>query len=395
MHQPPQPAASGAASTRNGFTLIELLLSVAILAVMILMLTSVLSNMQSVVSRSQAQVEEFEDARLAFEAMARKISQATLNSYWGYVYDNPTATNPNPKYYSRLSDLHYVSDGVKNLLPNAKGNGHGVFFQALLGDSDPSTTMGPSISGMHDLLNCWGYYVDYGSDVDRRPQFMRSGTPLDLNPERNRFRLMEFRQPPDVSILFDPAFNINAKTSRNEIYRWFRGPFKGNTGTTTDYAIPLADNILALIVVPYIYVTTGGTASANSVTDTRKKQSYEYDTRLYQWRPSNTAQDVLSSKNQPPAMLELTLIAADEKSYERLVQREGDSGAETKIRDVFKGLLTNATNFAPDLNKPLEAKTYDVDTIEQRLNALDIHYRIFTTTVTLRASKWITEREKL
>lgn len=391
------PAAAAAERTRRsrGFTLIELMLSVAILAVMVLMLTSVLSNMQNVVARSQAQVEEFEDARLAFESMARKLSQATLNSYWGYVYDNPTAANPTPKYYSRLSDLHYVQDGVKNLMPNATGNGHGVFFQALLGDTDSSTTMGASIAGMSDLLNCWGYYVDYGTDLTRRPTFMRTGMPLQLNPERKRFRLMEFRQPADVSILFDPTFNIGAKTAKNDIYRWFRGPYKNGTGTTAEYSVPLADNILALVIVPYIYVTTGGTSTANSVTDTRKKQSYEYDTRLYQWRPSNSAQDVLSSKNQPPAMLELTLIATDEKSYDRLVQREGAAGAETKIRDVFKGLLTTATNFAPDLNKPLENKTYEIDTIETRLNALDVHYKVFTTTVTLRASKWITEREKL
>ena len=380
---------------KRGFTLIELMLSVAILAVMVLMLTSVLSNMQNVVARSQAQVEEFEDARLAFEAMARKLSQATLNSYWGYVYDDPKAANPTPKYYTRLSDLHYTSDVAKNLVPTSTGNGHAVFFQALLGDSDPSTALGGTIGNLHDLLNCWGYYVDYKSDLETRPAFMKTGNPLLLNPERKRFRLMEFRQPPDVSILFDPSYDIGSKTTRKDVNRWFTGPFKGGSGTTADYSVPLADNIVALVITPYIYVNTGGTTSANSVTDTRKKQSYEYDTRLYQWRPSNTAQDVISSKNQPPAMLELSLIATDEKSYDRLVQREGEEGAAAKIRDVFKGLLTNGLNFAPDLNKTVEAKTYEVDIIEQRMRELDVHYKIFTTTVTLRASKWITEREKL
>ncbi|WP_156346096.1 prepilin-type N-terminal cleavage/methylation domain-containing protein [Verrucomicrobium spinosum] len=79
----------GGAQAPCGFTLIELMLSVAILAVMVLMLTSVLSNMQNVVARSQAQVEEFEDARLAFESMARKLSQATLNSYWATCMTTP------------------------------------------------------------------------------------------------------------------------------------------------------------------------------------------------------------------------------------------------------------------------------------------------------------------
>lgn len=376
----------------RGFTLIELLLSVAILAVLVLMMTSVLSNMQSVVSRSQAQVEEFEDARLAFESMARRLSQSTLNSYWGYVFDKPGTANPNPLYFSRLSDQHYVSDSAKNLLPNFTGNGHAVFFQALLGDTDSSTTMGPTIASMKDLLNCWGYYVDYGSDLTRRPAFMKTGPPLTLNPERKRFRLMEFRQPADKSILFDQTFNINGKTNRAEIYRWFRGPFAGGTGTTADYSVPLADNILCLVVIPYIYVTDEKATS----TDTRKKQSVEYDTRLYQWRPG-TSLDITASKHQPPAMLELTLIAADERSYQRLVDKVGESGAETQVKNVFKGLLTDGTKFAYDLNKdagPGNVSVWEIDTITSRLNAIDLHYKIFTTTVSIKASKWITEREK-
>jgi uncharacterized protein (TIGR02599 family) len=145
------------------------------------------------------------------------------------------------------------------------------------------------------------------------------------------------------------------------------------------------------VVTPYIYVTTADTKGV-STTDMRKKQSYEYDTRLFQWR-SGTGQDIISSRNQLPAMLELTVIATDERSYERLEQVYGVDGAASKVRGVFDGLLKLSTDFAPDPNN-VQAKQYDVDKIEQRLQDLKLNYKIFTTTVSLRASKWITEREK-
>ena len=253
-----------------------------------------------------------------------------------------------------------------------------------------STTLGPSIKDMHDLLNCWGYYVSYSSDLTRRPDFMKDAKGTLLNPERKRFRLMEFRQPPDDSILFSKSFNIGSQTTSNGLYRWFRGPYKSGGKTTADYSVPLAENVLAVVVTPYIYVTTAD-SSGNSSTDMRKKQSYEYDTKLYQWR-AGTGQDIISSKNQLPAMLELTLIATDEGSYERLEAKYGVTGAASKVQGIFNGLLTNSTNFAPDPGN-VQAKTYDVDVIDQRIRALGINYKIFTTTVSLRASKWITERE--
>jgi uncharacterized protein (TIGR02599 family) len=374
-----------------GFTMVELLLSVAILSILILMLTNTVSSVQQVVTRSQSQAEEFKESRQAFELMARRLSQATLNGYWGYVYQDPKAKNPVPLYYDRQSDLHYVQEKVATLLPQAGGNGHAVFFQALLGDTDPTTTYGDKIGDLHGLLNCWGFYVSYGSDLTRRPQFLKDEHGLALNPERKRFRLMEFRQPPDQSILFSKTFDINNKKSTSELYKWFRGPFKDPSKTTDSYSVPLAENVLAVVVTPYVYVTTADSKGV-STTDMRKKQSYEYDTRLFQWR-GGTGQDVISAKNQLPAMLELTVIATDERSYDTLEQQHGVDGAAAKIREVFDGLLKLSTEFAPDPNN-VQVKEYDVDKIEKRLQALKMNYKIFTTTVSLRASKWITEREK-
>jgi uncharacterized protein (TIGR02599 family) len=120
-------------STAVGFTLVEMLISVTILSVLMLMLTSTVSNVQTVVTRSQSQAEEFKESRQAFELMSRRLSQATLNGYWGYVYQDPKAKDAVPLYYDRQSDLHYVQEKVATLVPDTGGNGHAVFFQALLG----------------------------------------------------------------------------------------------------------------------------------------------------------------------------------------------------------------------------------------------------------------------
>ncbi|MEZ0275122.1 MAG: Verru_Chthon cassette protein C [Roseimicrobium sp.] len=391
MNIPCHPLTTGSSRNRGAFTLVELLISVTILSILILMLTSTVSNVQTVVTRSQSQAEEFKEARQSFELMARRLSQATLNGYWGYVYKDPAAKDLVPLYYDRQSDLHYVQEKVATLVPQAGGNGHAVFFQALLGDSDPASTHGAKIGDLHDLLNCWGFYVSYGSDLTRRPAFMREGHSLELNPERKRYRLMEFRLPPDESILFSKNFNIGAKKNTSELYQWFRGPYKGPDKSVADYSVPLAENILAVVITPYVYVTTADSKGV-STTDMRKKQSYEYDTRLFQWR-SGTGQDIISSRHQLPAMLELTVIATDERSYDKLEQRHGVEGAATKVREVFDGLLKLSTDFAPDPNN-VQVKEYDVDKIESRLRDLELNYKIFTTTVSLRASKWITEREK-
>jgi|GEM_PF-696367 len=367
------------------FTLLEVLLSIGILSILVLMLTSVLSSVQSTVTRSRSQVEEFEGARVAFESMARRISQATVNAYWGYIFDNPNAANPNPVEFNRNSDLHYLSGQQSLLLPDSLGNGHAVFFQALLGDSDPDTPLGQDMTKMKNLLNCWGYFVDYVSDLDARPEFLKTSSAQVLNPERKRFRLMEFRQPPDQSILF--SMDINSKKSYDDICQWFRGPFKDGSKSTRDYSVPVADNVLAMVIVPYIFVTnssTSGGTAGGSFTDTRKKKYLEYDTREYQ-RPANyggTSQSSLSSRHKPPAMLEVTVIATDEASYQRLEDKLGVDEAYEAVREALPGTsFAESSKFIDEWAKA-----------EKALTDLGLHVKLFTTTISISSSKWISER---
>jgi prepilin-type N-terminal cleavage/methylation domain-containing protein len=70
----------------HGFTLVELLVSTAIIALIMLMLVQVTNNISAAWRGTAEKVDKFQGARDGFEAMTRRISQATLNTYWDY-YD--------------------------------------------------------------------------------------------------------------------------------------------------------------------------------------------------------------------------------------------------------------------------------------------------------------------
>ncbi len=96
-----------------------------------------------------------------------------MNSYWDY--DSPTT----PTKYIRKSELHFlVGPAGQDPLPGTTGTGQAVFFQAPSGASE-----NPTYSGMENLLNAYGYYIQYEQE-DELP-FRTSSTP------KYRYRLMQ------------------------------------------------------------------------------------------------------------------------------------------------------------------------------------------------------------
>ncbi|WP_009965576.1 prepilin-type N-terminal cleavage/methylation domain-containing protein [Verrucomicrobium spinosum] len=156
----------------EAFTLIELLVSVAVLTVLLLLLTRVLSDTQTTWARAHARTEEFREARAVFEAISARLSQATLNSYWGYKLDAKNS----PTRYLRQSELHFVSGPAPVLLgADVPACGHAVFFQAPLGENLEAGGLPSSLGnpdGLKNLLNAWGWYVSYESDLPQRPPFL-------------------------------------------------------------------------------------------------------------------------------------------------------------------------------------------------------------------------------
>ena len=117
----------------GGFTLVELLVSIALITLIALLLSSMTGATASTWRHTTARIEQFRSAETAYESITRRLSQATLNTYWDY--DNPTA----PKKYLRQSDLRFISGnmtaGPKKLLTavGPRRPTHGIFFQAPLG----------------------------------------------------------------------------------------------------------------------------------------------------------------------------------------------------------------------------------------------------------------------
>ena len=125
------------------FTLVEMLVSMAILSLIVLVLISITSQTAKTWRYTSGKVEEFREARTAFETVTSRLRQATLNTYWDY--DNATT----PTRYERRSELRFISGPVERDLsigtgPNGSAITHAVFFHAPLGMVDMSQTASTS-----------------------------------------------------------------------------------------------------------------------------------------------------------------------------------------------------------------------------------------------------------
>ena len=107
-------------AVRRGFTLIELLVSMVVLIVLVVLLTQLINTLRGVISRTSTSIEEFRDARDAFETMTRRIAQATLNSYDDL---DPTLAGASvattAAAYVRASELRFISGDAATLLKGA------------------------------------------------------------------------------------------------------------------------------------------------------------------------------------------------------------------------------------------------------------------------------------
>lgn len=345
------------------FTLLEMLVSMTITSILLTLMVQIMGTTQQTWQRTKSQAEAFRSAREAFESISRQLSQATLNNYWDY-------NDPNqPTYYQRQSELHYVSGPASSLLTSMANPtiGHSVFFQAPLGVDhlDPATQPG---AGLDQALNAWGYYVEYNSDLPTRPGFMTEASPT--HPEKKRFRLMEFRLPSENFDLFKlpttatagtrPA--LHAATTASGLYSWFRTPLQTRSE-------PLAENILALIIRP----TFPGQST--------QPDDYLYDTRSCQLTSGNISDADAARRHQLPPAIRIVLVALDESSW---LRTEHDEALSTELVNLVNNeLFTRPAKLEDDLIE-----------LSATLTSMNLQHRVFNTTVSIRAAKWHTEKQK-
>ncbi len=346
----------------TAFTLVEVLVSVSVLAVMMTIMADLMVRTQDTISRASAHATEFQEARRVMDAVGNALSQSTMDAVWAYRRSAQDASSPTG--YERISDHHFVLGPSSELLTSGAEAGQAVFFQAPLGRSESADRR-----RLHDLVNCCGFYVQYGSDLAIRPGFLQNGQPAVVNPERNRFRLMQYVQPAEDSILYGDSskLGLNNLTSRTQALRWYQQDLGANSR-------PLADNILALVLTPHATQTDGGRTTV--VPDPQ----YRYDSRDFQWNGLNAINK--SRRHQLPVMVGVTLVAADETSYEALVHKLGEKPAGEAVRAVLAGKFVRYAQLKDD-----------IAAVQQGLSALPLHHKVLSSSVTLRGSKWISEDE--
>jgi len=338
----------------KAFTLVELLVSMVILMVIVLISVSVITQTQKVWLQGSARIEQFREARMAFETITQNLRQATLNTYTTYRYSNgttiPTVATDAPITYVRQSELQFVTGRASSILDGTSANGapgHAVFFQAPLGVSSRA-----GYEGLKNLLCGRGYFVSFGNDAGWKPSHVPTS--------RNRFRMMEFRPPAEQNKVYSVSPGA-----------WFRDAFtqgvtSSETVSTPAFTRPAAENIIALIISPRVApedISTPGTPT------TWIAPSYNYDSSTM--GAGNTTTQ--GTQHMLPPIVQVTLVAIDEVSARKLEEQYGSSPPPL----LQAGAFNSAASYESDLA-----------TLENQLVSLKVAYRVFTTAVALRNAKW-------
>jgi len=405
---------------RAGFTLVELMVSVTILVLLLSIMLTITNQTSKVWRNTTSKAEQFREARDAFESMTRQISQATLNTYWGYQFD--VANTTKPTQYIRQSDLRFASGSMQyGTGLSASGSAsqtvrptHGVFFQAPLGFVAPSTpgdTQWLDSAGLEDVLNTWGYYLEVGSDLTPSSNLRPSFLPSTVVPARVRSRLMELMLSANSNAIYQYTQLANP-VSANQNFDWFRKALDptGNTSSSTVRPVHvLAENIIALVILPKLSkkdMDTINTTAGASLNDYSLAPNYLYDSNTQgqdtlpaRTQPSlgNLAMRALNTKNQLPPVLRVTMVAIDEQSASRLGQMDPTSDDPFRLKTAFQQASSyNAEMFTTngDVSASLEARLINANTSQSTIKVngntarVPINYRIFTTDVSIRAAKW-------
>ena len=276
-------------------------------------------------------------AQDAFETVAAHLADATLETYEDYADAGgnfPTNSAFVADHLARRSDLAFVcgpATGAGGLLASSQRTtaGSAVFLAATEG-----VTQSYANQGLDRLLNDVGYFVEFGDD-DSQPAFLSFA-------HRYRWRLRQVQQPSETLQVYSSASSS----------AWIQQLVP--TGT----AVPmLAENVIALVVLPERYAADTGAALS---------PAYAYDSR-------NVANTV--TLNQLPPRVILVLAAIDEVSAERLAAQNGATAPSLVASTLFQA------------GTPAQL-TLDIATLDASLTAQKIGHRIYQREIQLPSAAW-------
>jgi uncharacterized protein (TIGR02599 family) len=362
-------------------------------------------------------VGQFQAARIAFDSLSRNLSQATLNTYWDL-----DMRNGNPVNYRRQSDLHFVIDKAYKLFTAGDAGKYptdAVFFQAPLGFTAEEAVVGQrKYRALNNLLSVVGYYIEWDEEKNM-PDFLTSNEAL--SQKRYRYRLMEVIQPAEMNMVYNNTnytFSDRVTGIPQSPYKdsrdWVRValgqlPLPGGlplqaSGKPISSARVLGENVIALIIIPKKAEKDRSSADAlDDIIGIPGKETM-YDSRpqvafLAQERPRSTAvyHDVtrtISAKerlqlHQLPPILQVTMVAIDEDSGARL---EAHSTTPPSWTSGLFQKYSTVPLFAKEMGDvPEPEKTsliYKLANPEKTLPTPRVNYRVFSTDIVMRGSKW-------
>jgi len=359
-HSFPRPGA------RSAFTLVELMVSMAILGVILVLMTQIIDATGKTWASTTGKIEQFREARQGFETIVRRLSQATLNTYYDYDWTN---LNLPPTRYIRQSELRFISGPSASLIGD-KGDihpTHSVFFQAPLGFVSNSVN-----APLKNLLNTWGYWIEYVSDTYWRPPFIADMTQPAAKP---RFRLMEMMEPSESMSIYSYTSGSSGAALNYPGKQWFTNSAQQSVEDRP--ARPLADNIIAMVLLPKL-------SPQDDPTGTALSPKYAYDSSTVGMGTTNPN---LDSRNQLPPVVQVTIVAVDEKSFARIYPKADESTPPETFG--LDGLFGDEGGKAGDLHDPTNPGfAQDLQTLQNTLTQKHLVYRVFTTNVSIRAAKW-------
>ncbi len=341
-------------------TILELLVSLAIFASVMLVIAQAITTIQATWIKTRARADGYRNTRIALDTIARRITQATLASYW-ITPEEPAGSEP-----QRHSHLHFISGDAQQLI-GGETIGHAIFFQAPFGQSASSDTTSASGAPAHEhlteTLNAWGYFVESSSDRQDRPDFLANEP--DLAPPKTRFRLMEFRQPTAELTLLKmqtlagvtaPKPQIDSEDSPRS---WFATPL-GKVSPKERHVSLLADNIVALIIRPLPRPSKNLTFAPAT--------SYEYDSRPSR---SDLSPQAIATRHRLPPAVQLIALAISEDHLQHLEIDPGKAAAEaSQLRSLIRSKFQDTTHIDEDLTA-----------LERELTQRKIPHALVTQTV--------------
>ena len=147
-------------------------------------------------------------------------------------------------------------------------------------------------------------------------------------------------------------------------------------------AYPLANNIVALILIPKL-------TAADDPTGAKLSPNYSYDSSGYGQGATDPA---LDSKNQLPPVVQVTMVAVDDASYNRKVPNTAAAGETPPAPDLGWGGLFDKVGDLKDASTPGFAQ--DLASFQTSLMHNGLVYRVFTSNVSIRGAKWSQQQTK-